>query len=62
MVLRKILAALERIEEKVDLIESKTKIENAHGQPEEKSPEKWLEEGINNILGYQAGQKRGDTE
>lgn len=50
MILREILKALERIERKLD-----------EGAPSPEG-EGWVQQGIDNILGYQAGKKREGEE
>lgn len=62
---KRILLELYRIEELQQAILAKLEKREQAVDPRketEKSPEKWLEEGINNILGYRVGQKRGDAE
>ena len=67
MFLQEIVRALERIERnqalilerlaELDLAALKDKTGNA-----EKAPDEWMQQGIDNIMNYQAGKKREDSQ
>lgn len=58
MFLREIVRALERIERNQALILER--LGAAGDKNGEKTPDEWLQEGIDSIMNYQAGKKRGD--
>lgn len=66
MILRDILRTLERVESgQKELLDHLAALEKkaADGPetgPDGKAPDEWLQNGIDNILNYQAGKKRGD--
>lgn len=58
MFLHEIVRALERIERNQALIlERLAAQENKSG---EKAPDEWMQQGIDSIMNYQVGKKRGD--
>ena len=63
--LRNILRTLQSIEGLLmDILLELKKLNAKPAAPEVSGPsaDKWLEEGIGNILGFQAGKKRSDNE
>ena len=54
MILREIVQALERVEERQELILKRLEALESEGGG--KAPDEWIQRGLDNILGYQAGK------
>lgn len=62
MFLREIVQALERIERNQAVILGRLdKLEHKAGNTE-KAPDEWMQQGIDSIMNYQVGKKRGDDQ
>lgn len=67
MILREIALALERVEEgQKEILERQELILKRLDAPESeggrKSPDGWMQQGIDSILGYQAGKRKADGQ
>lgn len=58
MILREIMQTLERIEHNQrDILSRMGAAEDKRGEPAAEAGDKWLQDGIDSIMSYQAGKK-----
>lgn len=60
MILREIAQALERVEERQELILKRLDALESGGGGS--APDEWIQRGLDGILGYQAGKRREDGQ